>query len=72
MCKNATKKGTSLNGTYVVTNEILNYVLGEIPLGTTKYLKQQYNGWLPGTTVLDRINNHSMKAVLAGLIQGEY
>ena len=57
---------------YVVTNEILNYVLGEIPLGTTKYLKQQHNGWLPGTTTLDRINNHGMEAVIAGLIQGGY
>lgn len=56
---------------YVVTNEILNYILGEFPLGTT-YLRQQHNGWLPGTTTLDRINNHSMEAVISGLIQGGY
>ena len=57
---------------YVVTNEILNYVLGEIPLGTTIYLNQQHNGWLPRTTTTDRINNHSMEAVISGLIQKGY
>jgi len=57
---------------YVVTNEILNDVLGEMPLGSTKYLKQQYNGWFPGTTISDKIDNHGMDAVIKGLIQEGY
>ena len=54
---------------YVVKGDILNDVLGEIPLGTTKYLKQQHNGLLPGVSLVDQVNNHSMEAVISALAE---
>jgi len=57
---------------YVVTGDVLNYYLGEIPLGKTTYLKQQHNGWLPGVSIMDRINNHMMESVINALVEGKY
>ena len=57
---------------FVVTDEVLSYYLGELPLGTTQYLPRQYNSWLPGINIKDRINNHSMNAVISALIEGGF
>lgn len=57
---------------FVVTGEILNYYLGEFPGNNTIYLPQQHNGWLPGVSITDRINNHSMSSVISALIEGGY
>ena len=57
---------------YVVQDEILNYLLGDLPIGNTIKLKRQHNGWLPGISTTDRINNHSMKSIFSALKQGGY
>lgn len=54
---------------FVVTDEILNYYLGELPGDNTIYLPRQHNGWLPGISITDRINNHSMSSVISALIE---
>ena len=50
----------------------VNHLLGEIPLGKTEYLPQQHNGWLPGVSIVDRMNNHMMNAVIAALVEKGY
>jgi len=57
---------------HVVTGDILNYYLDELPLGETTYLKQQHNGWLPGVSITDRLNNHSMSSVISALRKEGY
>jgi hypothetical protein len=65
-------RNTNMVQPFVVTDEILNYVFDEFPIGETEYLPRQHNGWLPGISITDRVNNHSMAAVIAALKQADY
>jgi len=53
---------------YVVKGEILSYVEGvDKMLWSVRFLKQQYGSVCGNLSIQDRINNHSMDSVIAGL-----
>ncbi|MFD0620899.1 hypothetical protein ACFQZR_26020 [Paenibacillus sp. GCM10027629] len=74
------KKGYKGNVTnYVVSGEILNYVLGEASVGKTEYLpiQHKWTTWkffVKGANAIvnNRIENHSMESVINALKQETY
>ena len=58
---------------YIVKGEILHSLEGwfSSPIDKAVYLPRQYGSWWH-RSLMDRVNNHSMDAVIGGLKQAGY